>query len=342
MLELAIKTFGSLIISLGLSLLLGNKIINFLRKKQGKGQPIRNDGPKSHLAKKGTPTMGGTMILLSLFISLFLFSDIFNPYILILSFVAISFAEIGFMDDYYKIKYKNSIGISGKFRLFLETIVATITVILISYFTDGATELVLPFGTFDVGYFYYALGVFVIVGSANAVNITDGLDGLSTTTSISATIVFMILAFIVGDLAISTKFTLLYLQNASELFIFCGALLGSLLGFLWFNLSPAKIWMGDLGSLSLGAIFGTMAILTKSEFVWAIAGGVFVIEILSVIIQVLYFRKTGGKRILKMAPIHHHFELSGWKEKKIVFRFWIFSVILAFVSLIIVFIRPVA
>ncbi|MHA1540908.1 MAG: phospho-N-acetylmuramoyl-pentapeptide-transferase [Alphaproteobacteria bacterium] len=338
MLELAIKTFGSLIISLGLSLLFGNKIINFLRKKQGKGQPIRNDGPKSHLAKKGTPTMGGVMILFSLFISLFCFVDIFNPYILILTFVAVSFAGIGFMDDYYKIKKRNSAGISGKLRLLLETIVATITVGSISYFTNGATDLVLPFGTFDVGYSYYVLGGFVIVGSANAVNITDGLDGLSTATSISATIVFLILAFIVGDSVISTKLTLPYLQNSSELFIFCGALIGSLLGFLWFNLSPAKVWMGDLGSLSLGAIFGTMAVMTKSEFVWAIAGGLFVIEILSVIIQVVYFRRTGGKRFFKMAPIHHHFELSGWKEKKVVFRFWLFSVILGIIGLLTIFI----
>ncbi len=325
---LILKTILAFSTTLLFSLVFGEKIISILRKKQGKGQPIRTDGPQSHLAKKGTPTMGGFIILASLFVGLFLFGNFFNPYLLILSFTAISFAGIGFLDDHYKIKLRNSAGVSGKMRLALETIVATITVIAISYFTPDATKLVIPFieESIDIGYLYYAFGAFVIVGSANAVNITDGLDGLSTLASISATIVFIIIAYLVSSMD---------LLNAKELVVFCGALIGSLLGFLWYNKSPAKIWMGDLGSLSLGAIFGTMAVMTKSEFVWAIAGGLFVIEILSVIIQVFYFKRSGGKRIFKMAPIHHHFELSGWKENKVVFRFWMLSIFFSVISLIV-------
>ncbi|MBN1783715.1 MAG: phospho-N-acetylmuramoyl-pentapeptide-transferase [Alphaproteobacteria bacterium] len=335
---LTVRSFLALLTALFMSLLLGSRVIAFLRHWQGKGQPIRADGPKSHLAKKGTPTMGGFLWLSTLLLSLFLWGNWVHPYLLILLFVTFSFAAIGFFDDYYKVKKRNSAGLPGKLRLLLETICATVAVVAISYFTPDAetTKLVLPFvkaWQFDIGYLYYALGVFVIVGSANAVNITDGLDGLSTLTSISATFVFMILAYLIGRVDFSAYLFLPYLSNATELVVFAGALLGSLFGFLWFNVSPAKVWMGDMGSLPLGAIFGTMAIMTKSEFVWAIAGALFVFEILSVILQVAYFKRTGGKRIFKMAPLHHHFELSGWKETTVVFRFWILSLIFALIAL---------
>ncbi|MHA1549818.1 MAG: phospho-N-acetylmuramoyl-pentapeptide-transferase [Alphaproteobacteria bacterium] len=335
---ITVRAGGALLFALIFSWTIGNSLILWLRHKQGRGQPIRADGPQTHLQKKGTPTMGGILILTALTFALSFFGNLSQPIIWIAWFTMIGFAGIGFADDYLKIKYRNSAGLRGKIRLLLEVLVATVVVILIGYFSPAGQEttLVLPFvkeWQFDIGYFYYALGVFVIVGSANAVNITDGLDGLSTLPSISATFVFMALAYIMGRVDFTEYLFLPHLPNVAELTVFCGALLGALLGFLWYNAPPAKIWMGDLGSLSLGAVFGTMAVMTKSEFVWAIAGGLFVLEIISVILQVSYFKWSGGKRIFRMAPIHHHFELKGWKETTVVLRFWIISLVLALIAL---------
>ena len=328
----------AILISLTICFTAGPKIISFLKNLQKHGQPIREDGPETHKEKAGTPTMGGVMIIGSVVVSTLLLADLTNLYIWTTLFVLISYGILGFLDDYSKIKRNNSKGISGKMKLFIQLIVALIACLAVEYFANDKTSNILSFPFFknlilDLGYFYLPFAIFVIVGSSNAVNLTDGLDGLATVPIAIAAASFALISYLVGNSIYSNYLQIIHLQGVGELTIFCSAIVGGSLGFLWFNAQPAEIFMGDTGSLSLGGALGIVAVITKHEMVLGLIGGVFVIETLSVIIQVYYFKATGGKRIFKMAPLHHHFEKQGWKESKVVIRFWIIAVIFALIGL---------
>lgn len=328
----------AILISLTICFAVGSKLINFLKNLQKNGQPIRDDGPETHKAKAGTPTMGGIMIIGSVVASTLLLADLTNYYIWITLFVLVSYGALGFLDDYSKIKKNNSKGVSGKIKLFIQLIVALIACLAVEHLADHRASNVLSFPFFknlflDLGYFYLPFAIFVIVGSSNAVNLTDGLDGLATVPIAIAAASFALISYLVGNSIYSNYLQIIHLQGVGELTIFCSAIVGGSLGFLWFNAQPAEIFMGDTGSLSLGGALGIVAVITKHEMVLGLIGGVFVIETLSVIIQVYYFKATGGKRIFKMAPLHHHFEKQGWKESKVVIRFWIIAVIFALIGL---------
>ena len=300
------------------------------------GQYIRDDGPKSHFDKAGTPTMGGTLIILSLTASILLWSDLTNYYVWIVLFVTIGFGVIGFVDDYLMQVKKQSKGLTVRKKLLLQGIVALITGILVYVTPDFSTQVTIPFFkniSPDFGWGYIIFAAFVIVGASNAVNLTDGLDGLAIGPVIIAASTYMIFAYVSGHVKIAGYLQLNYVSGAGELAIFCGALAGAGLGFLWFNSYPAQIFMGDVGSLSLGAFLGTVAVITKQEILLALVGGLFVIEALSVIFQVGFFKMTSGKRIFKMAPLHHHFELKGWPEPKVIVRFWIIAIALALLAM---------
>lgn len=327
------------LMSLIISFLIGPILIKYLKRKQTYGQPIRNDIPLAHQAKVGTPTMGGIMIIISTIIPTMLLVNLNNKYIWIVLFVFVSFGLLGFCDDYAKIAKNNHKGVSGKAKLITQIIFAIIACVLIRYVghqNPYVDHLAFPFFKnllFDLGYFYIPFGVFVIVGSSNAVNLTDGLDGLAIMPIAIVAASFVILSYVVGNSFYAHYLQILYIPTVAELSIFCAAIIGSSLGFLWFNAQPAEIFMGDIGSLSLGGVFGVISVIVKHEIVLAIIGGVFVIETLSVIIQVYYFKHTGGKRIFKMAPLHHHFEKQGWPESKVVIRFWIIAVVFALIGL---------
>lgn len=328
----------AILISLTICFAIGPKLISFLKNIQKNGQPIREDGPETHKEKAGTPTMGGIMIIGSVVASTLLLADLTNLYIWITLFVLISYGALGFFDDYSKIKRNNSKGISGKMKLFIQLVVALIACVVVEYFAGDKASNILSFPFFknlilDLGYFYLPFAIFVIVGSSNAVNLTDGLDGLATVPIAIAAASFALISYLVGNSIYSNYLQIVHLQGVGELTIFCSAIVGGSLGFLWFNAQPAEIFMGDTGSLSLGGALGIVAVITKHEMVLGLIGGVFVIETLSVIIQVYYFKATGGKRIFKMAPLHHHFEKQGWKESKVVIRFWIIAVIFALIGL---------
>ena len=328
----------AILTSLIICFIIGPKLINYLRTLQKYGQPIREDGPETHKEKAGTPTMGGIMIIGSVVISTLLLADLTNPYIWISLFVFIAYGVLGFLDDYSKIKKNNSKGISGKMKLLVQLTVGLVAYIVVQYFTadNFATQLSFPFFKnilINLGFFYLPFAIFVVVGSSNAVNLTDGLDGLATVPIAIAAASFALISYLVGNSFYSSYLQIVHLQGVGELTIFCCAIVGGSLGFLWYNAQPAEIFMGDTGSLSLGGALGIIAVITKHEIVLGIIGGVFVIETLSVIIQVYYFKATGGKRIFKMAPLHHHFEKQGWKESKVVIRFWIIAVIFALVGL---------
>ncbi len=316
----------------------GPLIINLLRKKQKKGQPIRSDGPKWQIAaKKGTPTMGGLMILFSLIISTLLWTDVFNIFIWLLLLVTFSFGLIGFIDDYIKLNKFSHKGLSGKFKLLLQFVFSLLFLVLLFYFS-GQDYTFLTFPIFknlviDIGYFWFISSIVVIVGSSNAVNLTDGLDGLAIVPIVIVTATFAIISYLVGNSIFSEYLNINYINGVGEVSIFCSALVGAGLGFLWFNAPPAKIFMGDTGSLATGGAIGAISVMTRNEFVLAIAGGLFVLEAVSVIVQVASFKLT-GKRVFKMAPIHHHFEQKGWSESTVVIRFWIISIILAMISLL--------
>jgi len=300
------------------------------------GQYIRDDGPKSHFDKAGTPTMGGTLIILSLTASILLWSDLTNYYVWIVLFVIIGFGGIGFVDDYLMQVKKQSKGLTVRKKLLLQGIVALITGILVYVTPDFSTQVTIPFFkniSPDFGWGYIIFAAFVIVGASNAVNLTDGLDGLAIGPVIIAASTYMIFAYVSGHVKIAGYLQLNYVSGAGELTIFCGALAGAGLGFLWFNSYPAQIFMGDVGSLSLGAFLGTVAVITKQEILLTLVGGLFVIEALSVIFQVGFFKMTSGKRIFKMAPLHHHFELKGWPEPKVIVRFWIIAIALALLAM---------
>jgi len=315
------RTFGALITSLLIYFIFGRFLILFLQRWQVT-QTIRKEGPQSHLVKAGTPTMGGLLTLAAMLISVFLWMDFSNLSVWLVVGLFTSFAGIGFYDDYRKIRYGSSKGLPGRFKLLLQILFATATVWMLIRCFNPDTSLAFPFFKTirpDLGWWYLPFAVFVIVGASNAVNLTDGLDGLASGPSITAFMTYGLLAYFAGNTKIATYLQIPYIPGSGELSIFCGALVGALIGFLWFNTYPAEIFMGDVGSLPLGGALGYLAIVTKNEFLLVIIGGVFVLETLSVMTQVASFKLT-GKRVFLMAPIHHHFEKAGWAETKVVIR----------------------
>lgn len=318
--------------------LFGPGIIQALRLRQGKGQPIRADGPQTHLAKAGTPTMGGLMIMSGVLVSTLLWANLSNVYVWAVLIVIAGFGGIGLYDDYLKVtKASANNGFSGRARLALEALIAALAVLLMITFGDYQlhTSISPPFfkdTALRLGYFYLVIGAFVIVGAGNAVNLTDGLDGLAIVPVMVAGASFGLIAYITGNSVFSDYLQLMHVPGTGELSVLIGAMMGAGLGFLWFNAPPAAIFMGDTGSLALGGMLGAIAVATKHEIVLAIIGGIFVMEALSVIIQVASFKLT-GKRVFRMAPIHHHFEQLGWTESQVVIRFWIVAVVLALVGL---------
>jgi phospho-N-acetylmuramoyl-pentapeptide-transferase len=324
---------AALMTALVIGLVIGPKFINMLRVRQGKGQPIREDGPQSHLAKRGTPTMGGLMILIALVISMLLWMDLTSPLVWACLAVTIGFGLIGFLDDYDKVTKRSHKGVSGRMRLLGEFTVAGIASWIMVSQVD--TNLYVPFFSdryIPLGPFYYAFAAFVIVGAGNAVNLTDGLDGLATMPVVIAAGTFAIISYLAGRADFSVYLGIPHVPRAGELAILCAGIMGACLAFLWFNAPPAAVFMGDTGSLALGGALGAIAVAAQHEIVLAIVGGLFVMEALSVIIQVAVYKRT-GKRVFKMAPIHHHFEQLGWKESTVVIRFWIVSIVLALIGL---------
>ena len=331
------RTGLSVVTSLTIIFLIGNPLINYFARKQITG-PIRQDGPIDHIIKKsGTPTMGGLMILIGIVVSTVLWADLNNIYIWIVLFVCTSLGILGFLDDYLKIKFKNSIGINAKLKFLWQFLISLTAIIVLFYFTDheNISKLYIPFFKnliLNMGLFFIPFGIFVIIGSSNAVNLTDGLDGLATVPVMLVALSFSLICYLVGNTIFANYLQIQYIPEVGELSVFCGSIVGSCLGFLWYNAPPAKIFMGDTGSLSLGGSVASVAIIAKHEIVLAIIGGLFVLETASVIIQVVSYKLT-GKRVFKMAPIHHHFEKKGWAESTVVIRFWIISIILALIGL---------
>jgi phospho-N-acetylmuramoyl-pentapeptide-transferase len=331
------RTGGAIMTALLFVFLFGPAMIDMLRLKQGKGQPIREDGPKTHFSKKGTPTMGGLMILSGVFVSTLLWANWSNPYVWIVLGVTLAYGAIGFYDDFLKVTKRTTSGFSSKFRLTLEILVAGIaTYLMVRLATPQlASKLSVPFFKtvlLDLRPLFVILGVLVIAGAGNAVNLTDGLDGLAIVPVMIAAATFGLIAYLSGNIRFAQYLQIHYIPGTGELAVICGALIGAGLGFLWFNAPPAMIFMGDTGSLALGGLLGSIAVATKHEIVLAIVGGLFVLETLSVIIQVASFKMT-GKRVFRMAPLHHHFEQKGWAEATVVVRFWIISVVLALAGL---------
>ncbi|MES2143548.1 MAG: phospho-N-acetylmuramoyl-pentapeptide-transferase [Pseudomonadota bacterium] len=328
---------GAFATALVFGFLFGRPLIDLLRRRQGKGQPIRDDGPQSHSVKAGTPTMGGLLILSALMVSTLLWARLDNPYVWIVVLVTLAFGLIGFADDYAKVTRQNTKGVSSRVRFGLGLLIAAMATYAAAKFHPPAltNQLAVPFlkeALINLGMFFVPFGMIVIVGAANAVNLTDGLDGLAIMPVMIAAGTLGIIAYAVGRVDFTEYLDVNYVPGTSELLIFSAALFGGGLGFLWYNAPPAAVFMGDTGSLALGGALGAMAVSIKHEIVLAIVGGLFVVEALSVIIQVLYFKRT-GKRVFLMAPIHHHFEKRGWAEPQIVIRFWIISLILAMIGL---------
>jgi len=334
---LTFRTGLSVVTSLIIVFLIGGPLIRLFSKKMITG-PIRQDGPIDHIINKsGTPTMGGVIIIIGIVLSTLLWADLKNFYVWTLIFVALSLGALGLIDDILKIKYKNARGLKSKFKFFGQVIIGIITLFILIKCTDHEylNNLYFPFFKnliWDMGVFFIPFGLFVIIGASNAVNLTDGLDGLATVPVMLVALSFTLISYVVGNTIFSDYLQIQYIPDTGELSIVCGSIVGACLGFLWFNAPPAKIFMGDTGSLSLGGSLAAIAIIVKHEIVLAIIGGLFVLETVSVIIQVVSFKLT-GKRIFKMAPIHHHFEKKGWAESTIVIRFWIIAIILALVGL---------
>ncbi|MGD2126523.1 MAG: phospho-N-acetylmuramoyl-pentapeptide-transferase [Desulfobacteraceae bacterium] len=329
------RTIVSSLTSLILLLIIGTWLIHKLRGMQV-GQPIREDGPPNHKNKAGTPTMGGCLMLPVIILSTLLWADIKNVYVWLVLFVIFSFGLIGFVDDYLKTVRKSSRGLSIKTKFSLQVLVALIVAVILYLYPDFTMRLSFPFFkkvTPDLGLGYIPLAVFIIVGASNAVNLTDGLDGLAIGPIIVAFTAYLVFAYLAGHVKIANYLQIPYVAGTGELSVLCGATVGAGLGFLWYNAFPADVFMGDVGSLPLGAVLGTVAVITKQEIVLILVGGLFVVETLSVIFQVAYFRMTGGRRIFRMAPLHHHFELKGWPESKVTVRFWIIAIILALLSI---------
>ncbi|MDQ7079500.1 MAG: phospho-N-acetylmuramoyl-pentapeptide-transferase [Paracoccaceae bacterium] len=335
---ITMRSGGAFFTALLFGFMFGQPLINLLRRRQGNGQPIRADGPESHILEKaGTPTMGGVLILGALIVSTLIWARLDNPYIWLVLFVTIAFGLVGFADDYAKVSKNNTKGVSSRIRFGIGLVVAGIAGYWATVVQPDALsgQLAVPFFKnvlINMGFFYIPFVMLVIVGSANAVNLTDGLDGLAIMPVMIAAATLGIIAYAVGRVDFSQYLEVHYVPGTGELLVFCSALIGGGLGFLWYNAPPAAVFMGDTGSLALGGALGAIAVATKHEIVLAIVGGLFVVEALSVIIQVLYYKKT-GKRVFLMAPIHHHFEKLGWAESQIVIRFWIISLVLALLGL---------
>jgi phospho-N-acetylmuramoyl-pentapeptide-transferase len=332
------RTGGAIFTGALFVFLFGPWIIDHLRLRQGKGQPIRTDGPQSHiLAKKGTPTMGGLMILSGLVVSTLLWANPLNPYVWIVLAVTLGFGFVGFYDDYLKVTQQSHSGFAGRIRLAIEAVIALAACYALTRLGRdvASTSLVLPFFkdvVINFGWAFVLFGAFVMVGAGNAVNLTDGLDGLAIVPVMIAAASFGLIAYLAGNAVFSDYLQINYVAGTGELAVVCGAVFGAGLGFLWFNAPPASIFMGDTGSLALGGMLGAIAVAVKHEIVLAVIGGLFVLEAVSVIVQVVSFKLT-GKRVFAMAPIHHHFEQKGWTEPQIVIRFWIISVMLALAGL---------
>ena len=335
---LTFRTGGAVLTGLLVSFLCGPALIRALKVRQGKGQPIRADGPEGHLlTKQGTPTMGGVLILPALLAGTLLWADLTNAYVWILLFVTLGFGAIGFMDDYLKVRRQHSDGVPGRIKLVLEIVIALAATFWIVSISAPPLEngLTLPFVKsviIDLGWFFIPFATLVMVGASNAVNLTDGLDGLAIVPIMIAAACFGAISYFVGNSVFSDYLQLQYVPGTGELTVFCGALVGAGLGFLWFNAPPAMVFMGDVGSLALGAALGVIAVIIRQEIVLAVMGGVFVIETVSVILQVASFKLT-GKRIFRMAPLHLHYELKGWPEPRVIVRFWIITVVLVLIGL---------
>lgn len=331
------RTGGAILTAFTLSLMMGPHLIVWLKSLQGVGQPIRTDGPETHFKKVGTPTMGGLLILCSVSVSTILWADPKTPYIWLALIVMIGFGMLGFIDDYLKLTKRNTAGLSSRLKLLGQIIVSIISTLGIVHFLPEpiATSVAIPFFKdlfIPLGSFFFVWSIFVMIGASNAVNLTDGLDGLAIVPVAIAAACFGLIAYLVGRIDFAEYLQIPYVSGTAELSILCGALVGGAMGFLWFNAPPAMIFMGDTGSLAMGGVLGAIAIMVKHELVLAIIGGLFVIETVSVIIQVVSF-KTRGKRVFLMAPLHHHFEKKGWSESTVVIRFWIIAMVLALIGL---------
>ncbi len=335
---LTFRTGGAILTALFIALFAGPKLILWLRTKQGQGQPIRSDGPEGHLlTKKGTPTMGGFLILLALAISTLLWADLTSGYVWAVLMVTIGYGLIGFADDFLKVSKKNPKGLSGRIKLAFEIGIAAVAVIWVMSLTRDplSTSIAIPFlkaVLINIGWFFVPVAIFIIVGAGNSVNLTDGLDGLAIVPVMIAAGCYALISYLVGNAVFSGYLQIPSVPGAGEMAVFCGALTGAGLGFLWFNAPPARVFMGDTGSLSLGGALGMVAVITKHEIVLGIIGGLFVLETVSVIVQVTSYKLT-GKRVFRMAPLHHHFEKKGWAEPTIVIRFWIIASVLALIGL---------
>jgi phospho-N-acetylmuramoyl-pentapeptide-transferase len=331
---LTFRTGGAVLTAMLICFVFGPMIIRWLKSKQKQGQPIREDGPQSHIvAKAGTPTMGGFMILLGFGVSTLLWADLSNPYVWAVLAVTLGFGAIGFVDDYQKVTRRTSGGVPGKVRLLLEFAIAG----AVSWYLAGmdGTELALPFAKnflINLGIFYVPFAMLVMVWAGNAVNLTDGLDGLAIVPVIIAASAFGLISYLVGSTVYTEYLGIPYVAGSGELAVICGAVIGAGIGFLWFNAPPAMVFMGDTGSLALGGLLGSIAVITKHEIVLGIIGGLFWLETISVIVQVISFKFT-GKRVFRMAPLHHHYEEKGWAEPTIVIRFWIIALVLAIIGL---------
>jgi phospho-N-acetylmuramoyl-pentapeptide-transferase len=332
------RTGGALLTALLFVFLFGPRIIRSLRVRQGKGQPIRTDGPERHLIQKqGTPTMGGLMILSGVTVATLLWGNLHNPYVWVVLVVTLVYGAVGLYDDYLKVTRQSAAGFRGRIKIVIEAAIALIATWVIVSVGESplSTDLTIPFFKnvlIHLGWLFVPFGAFIIVGAGNAVNLTDGLDGLAIVPVMIAASTFGFIAYFVGNALFAEYLQIHFVQGTGELAVVCGALVGAGLGFLWFNAPPAQIFMGDTGSLALGAALGTIAVATKHELVLAIVGGLFVLEAISVIVQVASFRLT-GKRVFRMAPLHHHYEQKGWAESTVVVRFWIIAVVLALAGL---------
>jgi phospho-N-acetylmuramoyl-pentapeptide-transferase len=330
------RSAGAVLTALIVSFLLAPSVIAWLRRLKV-GQQVRNDGPRTHLTKQGTPTMGGVLIIAALVSSVLLWSDLTNKYVWVVLFATLAFGGIGFWDDYLKVVKKRSTGLRAVQKFGLQILASLAIGFFLYYNPDdpNSTHLSVPFMKrmlLDLGWFYIPFAVMVIVGSSNAVNLTDGLDGLAIGLVGIASTANAVIVYLGGNRIIAEYLKILYIPGSGELVIFCGAMLGASLGFLWYNAHPAEVFMGDVGSLSLGGALGTLAVVTKHELILVVTGGIFVAETVSVMLQVASYKLT-GKRIFKMAPLHHHFEQIGWPESKVITRFWIVGIILALVSI---------
>lgn len=331
---ITLRTIYAILTALILSLVIGPYMIEFLKRYQI-GQVVRQNGPSSHLSKSGTPTMGGLLIIMVVLFATLSWMDLSNLYVWLVLFALIGFGLIGFTDDYLKVVRKESAGLSGRYKFSLQVIVASVIAYILYSLPGYSTKLTVPFLKNinpDLGWFYIPLVIIIIVGASNAVNLTDGLDGLAIGPIIVATMIYTIITYAAGHAKIANYLLIPFVSGSGELAILCGAVFGASLGFLWFNTYPASVFMGDVGSLPLGALLGSVAIISKHELLLMIVGGIFVLETVSVIFQVASF-KLHGKRVFLMAPLHHHYELKGWQEPKIIVRFWIISIMLGLLAL---------